>query len=299
MKISIIGAGRVGSTTAFLLMERKLCDEIALVDILGERVEGEALDLKHCTSATGSIKISGSDSYEITKGSDIVVITAGLPRKPGETRLDLANKNVKIVKDVVKNIREFNDDCLLFVISNPVDLMTYVTFKHSGFGSEKVFGLGTMLDTMRLRSTMAEELQLNPTSLDILMLGEHGDSMFPYFSMAKANGESLTEKYGRERLDEIFQKVRDSAAQVIKKKGATFYAPAMAAAEVIECIVKNREEVLPLSNYLDDNDVYVSTPTHVGIDGTSKVDFTLSGEEKEKLDNSMSILRKYIEDTIN
>lgn len=295
-KISIIGAGRLGSLSGYHLMARRLADEIVLIDIMADRAEGEAIDLGHCTSAIGRTKIIGSDDYSLTAESDVIVITAGIPRKPGDTRLDLAKKNKKIMEEVLAKISEHNSDYILLMVSNPVDVLTYLAYKKSGLDAKKVLGLGTMLDTMRLRSQLCSVFDLEPQKLDALMLGEHGDSMFPAYSFATYDGGKLSKVDGisETKLAEVFEGVKDSAMQVIKKKGATFYAPTLAIAEVVDCIIGDSKRTLPVSTYNETYGVCISVPTIVGADGVSDVDYSLDEAEKKLLENSASVLKASI-----
>ncbi len=282
MKISIIGAGRVGSTAAFLLTERGLFDELVLVDVSKERAIGEAMDIKHGSSAQHKIRIIGTSDYSLTKNSDITVVTAGIPRKPDQSRLELAKENAGVVKDITKNLVEYNNSIILLV-SNPVDIMTYVAFKESGLNEKKVFGLGTMLDTLRFKSILAD---LYLETDDVHIIGEHGDSMVPVLSGVK--------EIDRDKYLNLFEGVRKVAADVIRFKGATFYAPAVAIAEVVESIVKDKKKTLPLSVYHDEFDICISNLVSVGSDGARKTDVKLSRTEKEMFLKSVRIIEKEI-----
>lgn len=296
MKISIIGSGRVGSTVAFSLIERRLCDELVLIDIVKERAMGEALDLRHCLSALKTnIKIKGSNDYALTKGSDIIIVTAGVPRRPGDSRLDLSKKNAEIMKDVVKKIKKFNKHCLLFIVSNPVDVMTYLALKVSGFDPSKVFGLGTMLDTVRLKSLISEEYNIAAANLQAFVIGEHGDSMLPFFSKATLNGIPLIKRFKKDRLERIFRDTKIGAAEVIKKKGGTWFAPALAVSEVVESIVKDQKKTLPISMYREDLDVCIGFPSLVSKEGVKAMNLSLSKEENEKFLESIKILKNEIQ----
>jgi malate/lactate dehydrogenase len=283
MKISIIGAGRVGSEVAFTLMQRDLCDELILIDILKDRAAGEALDLRHCLWVVKKdVKVVGSDDYSLVRGSDLIIITAGVPRKPGDTRLDLAEKNARIMKDIVGKLPK---EGLILVVSNPVDVMTCLVLKASGKDKSEVFGLGTMLDTIRLRSLLMEYGECS----DVYIIGEHGDSMLPVFG-------SLGEKQDKEELEGVFESVRISAAEVIKLKGATLFAPALAVAEVVQSVVKDEERILPVSAYHEDYGVCISLPTMVGRKGVRFVDFALNEEEKARFMKSVEVLKKAVEE---
>ena len=282
MKISVIGAGKVGSTAAFLLIERGLCDELVIVDVNKDRAIGEAMDLKHGSSAKHRIRVIGTDDYSFTKNSDITVITAGHPRKSGESRLDLAKNNAKIIRDLTKSLVKYTAGMFL-VVTNPVDLMTYLVHKESGFNERKVFGLGTMLDTLRFKSILAD---LYLGTEDVYIIGEHGDSMVPVLSGVK--------EIDKDKYLNLVEGVRKVAADVIRLKGATFYAPAVAVAEVVECIVKDKKKTLPLSVYHEEFDLCISDLVTVGGDGVRRVDIRLNSEEKERFLKSVRIIEKEI-----
>lgn len=295
MKVTIIGAGRVGSTTAFMLLEKGLVDEIALVDIAGERARGEAADLSHCISSFGrKVKVSGSDDYSITKDSDIVVITAGIPRKPRDSRLDLLKKNTKIMVDIIGKLKHVCQDPILLIVSNPVDVMTYVAYKTSGLDHKRVFGLGTMLDSLRFRSIVSEKLGLSPREVSTLMMGEHGDTMFPVYSQTFIK-EKTVEESGVMTHEEFFEMadcVREAAAEVIKLKGATYYAPAVAICEVLESIIGDKKNILPVSIYSEKDGVYLSTLAKVGTFGAQYALTQFNPEEQEKFNASVNVLKK-------
>ena len=280
MKISIIGAGRVGSTAAFLLVERGLCEELVIVDINKDKAIGEAMDLKHGSSTKKRVRIIGTDDYAFIKNSDITVITAGIPRKPGESRLDLAKKNAPLLKEITQNIVKHTTGMIL-VVSNPVDLMSYIVFKESGWNDRKVFGLGTMLDTLRFKSILAD---LYLGSEDVYIIGEHGDSMIPVLSGVK--------DIDLDTYLNLLEGVRQVAADVIRLKGATFYAPAVAVVEVVEAIVKDKKETMPLSVYHDEYKIYISNLVSVGCDGARKANIRINSEEKERFLKSVRIIEK-------
>jgi malate/lactate dehydrogenase len=282
MKISVIGAGRVGSTASFLLIERGLCEELVIVDIDKKKAVGEAMDLKHGSASQNRVRVIGTSDYSLTKNSDITIITAGIPRKPGESRLDLAKKNANIIRDITRNLVKYVNKMIL-VVSNPVDLMTYLVLKESGLNDRKVFGLGTMLDTLRFKSILAD---LYLSSEGVYIIGEHGDSMVPVLSGVK---EIDMDKYLN-----LIEGVRRVAADVIRLKGATFYAPAVAIAEVVECIVKDKKKTLPLSVHHDEFGICISNLVSVGGDGIRKADIRLNSEEKGRFLKSVRIIEKEI-----
>ena len=284
MKISVIGAGRVGAAIAQALVMRKLADELVLIDIAEDMTKGEALDLTQGQSGLGTAaKITGSSDYSHTKGSDVFVITAGVGRKPGDSRLDLAKKNTQIMRGIIEKVKE-NKDAILFIVSNPVDVMTNLALEESGFAKDRVFGLGTTLDTIRLRSLMSEEFGINASALETFIIGEHGDSMLPVFS-------HLGDEFERERLDRVFENTKDGAAEVIKLKGATTFAPAIAVAEVVDSIVNNSGKILPTSTYNEELGLCIGFPSKVTRAGSYPVEFELNGEEKEKFQKSVELIK--------
>jgi L-lactate dehydrogenase len=302
MKVSIIGAGRLGATLAYTLTLKDIVREITLIDINKDLSKGEMLDISHGISLTGHTRVKTAD-YESVKDADIVVITAGIPRKPGESRLDLNKKNVHILKQIVGNIIKYNTNCILFVVSNPVDIMTYVAYKTSGFERKKVFGMGTMLDTTRLRSAVGSYFDLNPEDVDIMFLGEHGDSMTPIFSLASINSIPLRDipGYNMEKLKELAERSSTCAAEVIALKGGTIFAPAVVMSEIIESMVKDRRQIMPLSVYLEDyygiNGIYTGVPAILSKDGIEKViKPELTEEEIKGLNKSASIIKNAIDD---
>lgn len=284
MKISVIGAGRVGAAIAQALIMRKLADELVLIDIAEDMTKGEALDLRQGQSGLGTAaKITGSSDYSHTKGSDIFVITAGVGRKPGDSRLDLAKKNTKIMKGIIEKVKE-NKDSILFIVSNPVDVMTNLALKESGFARERVFGLGTTLDTIRLRSMLSEEFGINASNLETFIIGEHGDSMLPVFS-------HLGPEFERERLSSVFENAKDGAVEVIKLKGATTFAPSIAVAEVVESIVNDSGKILPTSTYNEDLGLCIGFPSKVTRNGARVIEFGLDEEERKLFQNSVEIIK--------
>jgi len=301
MKITILGAGRVGSTAAYLLMEKGLADEIVLIDIEKDKVEGESLDLAQCVSGLKEdVKVTGSDDYADSADSDIVIVTAGVPRKPGDTRLDLMKKNAGIIKKIVEDVMAHNDNPIILVVSNPVDVMTYIAYMESGLPKERVFGLGTMLDTIRLRSAVAADFGVDSNTVEVFMLGEHGDSMFPQFGEATIGGTPILKVAGAspDRLKKIFQFVRDSAEEVIRKKGGTFYAPGYSIAVVVEALVY-KGSVLPASVYNEEWGVCVSVPCKISTRGAMPLPPKLSDKEKKLMDESIAVLKGSVRELEN
>lgn len=290
MKISVIGSGRVGSTLAFSLLSNNLMDELVLIDLNINAAKGEALDLLHTTGGLSKkVKITGSDDYSDTKDSDMAIITAGVPRKPGESRLDLRMKNIAILTDVVGKIMEHNRNPFILVVSNPVDLLTYHAWKESGLPANKVFGLGTSLDTLRLRSLLLEKYGPEILDEEVYVLGEHGDSMFPVFSHMKGS-------YDRKELDALFQDVRDGGIKVINLKGGTWFAPAMPVTRIVDSIVNDRGASIPVSVYQKEFDLFIGSLAVISASGVEAVDFQLNEEENAEFRKSIDTIRKYVEE---
>lgn len=304
MKLSVIGgAGRVGSTTLFQLVLEGGFQELAVVDIVQEAAEGEALDLRHGLALSHRIAITSGD-IAASEGSDFVVITAGIPRKPGETRLDLLRKNVDLMKGVLEGVMKVNKDPFIIMVANPVDVLTYQAIKSTGLPLNKVIGTGTLLDTTRFRSLMAERLGVNPTQLYVYMLGEHGDSQAPVTSTGTVAGVPIRTfpQFNAELVKELAEATRYGGAEVIKRKRGTFYAVAPMIVELIRAIRDDEKKVLPVSSlmdgsYLGINDVALSIPRIVGKNGIEgELHLDLADDEREALLNSARVLRSAIEE---
>ncbi len=287
MKVSIIGgAGRVGSTAAYTLVNLGLVDEIYLLDIAKERAAGEALDITHSLSGMNSdVVVEGGDDYAGIRGSDVVMITAGVPRKPGMSRLDLRHRNVGIIREVVRKVVAECRDALLFVVSNPVDVLTYYAWRESGLDEERVFGLGTLLDTLRLKSMLKKRLGVGYEE-EAYIFGEHGDSMLPVFR--------LRGNHPREELMRVFDEVREGAARVIETKGATWFAPAVAIARVIEAVQQGG--VLPVSTFIREHRLYLGHLAEISRSGVRRAEFELTEEEARLFQHSAEVVRRAIED---
>lgn len=304
MKIAIVGgAGRVGSNTAFALQFWGLGREIALIDVSLEGAQGEALDLLHGAAFTSSQRIYAG-GFEALEGSDVVVITAGLRRKPDESRLDLINRNVKLFNDIVDQVRQapLPREATLVVVTNPVDILTRVAVERSGFPPSQVLGLGTVLDTLRFRSLLADHFQVDPTQMNALILGEHGDSMVPIWSTASVNGLPLTSLpgYQQQEVAAIFDRARTSGAEVIKLKGGAGYAVGVAIAAVVRAVVHDTKSVLPVSTLQTGlygiRDVCLSVATVVGRKGAeATVEMELWPKELAALQKSAAALRATLE----
>jgi L-lactate dehydrogenase len=304
MKISVVGgAGRVGATTLFQLLLEGVAQELAVVDVVGDRAEGEMLDLLHGSHLSGRVKLAGPD-YDACAGSDFVIITAGIPRKPDETRLDLLRKNVDNLRDnVLPTLSRYAGNAFIIMVANPADVLTYQAAVHGAFPPERVIGTGTLLDSTRLRSLLADRLDVDPRQVYAYMLGEHGDSQHPYLSGATVAGIPLQQfpGYSKEMVDEVVHATRFGGAEVIKRKGGTFYAVAPMIVELVKAIKNDTHQVLPVSTrlsgeFLDMRDVALSLPCVVGKQGRLKiVPPPLSKDEQEGLLNSYRVLREALQ----
>ena len=303
MKVSIIGGGgRVGSNAAYALQIGGLVRELAIVDVARDMAEGEALDLRHGASVAASQRIYAG-GYEAVEGSDIVVITAGLRRKPDESRLDLINRNVALFRDILDEVKRVKlaDGAIILVVSNPVDILTYLTVQSGILPANRVIGLGTVLDTVRFRSLLGEHFEVDPTDVDALILGEHGDSMVPIWSSATINGVPLCSfpSYDETAVRSIFDFTKKSGAEVIRLKGGAGYAVGLAIKVVVDAIMLDKKAILPVSSlmkgYMGISDVCFSVPTVVGRGGVEKlIEIALSDDEKAALVNSAGVLKQTI-----
>ncbi len=301
MKVSIIGgAGRVGSDAAFALQLGGIVKEIVITDMNEEGAKGEAMDLLHGSSLSSNQSIYAG-GYEAVAGSDIVIITAGLRRRPDESRLELINRNVQLFLEILNSLKKTSlaEGAILFVVSNPVDILTQLAVRDFGLPRERVFGLGTVLDTTRFRSLIAEHFQIAPTDVKALILGEHGDTMVPIWSSANVNGVSLASLPGfsPEVAERIFQATKTSGADVIRLKGGAGRAVGIAIKEVVEAIALDARKVLPVSAYqqgaLGIRDVCLSLPTIIGRGGIVQIlEPLVSPEEREALLHSSQALKE-------
>lgn len=305
-KVAVIGCGFVGSASAFTLMQSGLFSEMVLLDVNREKAEGEALDIVHGVPLTKPMKIYAGDYDDIVDAA-IVVITAGANQKPGETRLDLVKKNVAIFKSIIPEIANRNCKGMLLVVSNPVDIMTYVTLKISGFPKSRVIGSGTVLDTSRLKHLLGEHLGVDNRSVHAFIIGEHGDSEIAAFSSANVSGIPVHEFcelrgfYHHEKATKEFaEKVKNSAYVIIQKKQATYYGIAMAVKRICEVILRDEKSILPISTLMEGaygiRDVVLSMPAIVGKDGVEmQVPIALSEQELKSLQESANVLKEVID----
>ncbi|WP_283679341.1 L-lactate dehydrogenase [Lentilactobacillus sp. Marseille-Q4993] len=304
-KVALIGDGAVGSAYAYAMMQQGLAEEFVIVDVVKERTEGDALDLEDAQVFTSPKHVFSGD-YSDCADADLAVITAGAAQKPGETRLDLVNKNLKIMQSIIKPLVASGFKGIIVVAANPVDILTYAAQKFSGFPKNKVFGSGTSLDTSRLQIALSKKLNLNPQSINAYILGEHGDSEFAAYTAATVGGEPLLNRAKRaglsdKDLEEIEDGTRKKAYEIINRKGATFYGVSTALMRISKAILRDENTVLPVGAPMDGqyglNDIYIGTPAVINASGVAEViEVPLSDSEKEKMQKSADTLRKTTED---
>lgn len=303
-KVSVIGSGFTGATTAFLLAQKELAD-VVLVDIptMENPTKGKALDMLEASPVQGfDASIIGTSNYEDTANSDIVIITAGIARKPGMSRDDLVQTNQKVMQSVTKDIVKYSPDTIILVLTNPVDAMTYTVYKESGLPKEKVIGQSGVLDTARFRTFVAQELNLSVKDIQGFVLGGHGDDMVPLIRYSSAGGVPLTDLIEEDRLAEIIERTRKGGAEIVNLlgNGSAYYAPAAALVEMAEAILKDQKRILPSIAYLegeyDMNHLYLGVPTVLGANGIEKIiELDLTAEEKEALEKSANTVRSVME----
>lgn len=303
-KISVIGGGFTGATTAFLLAQKELGD-VVLVDIpqMENPTKGKALDMLEASPVQGfDANITGTSSYEDTQDSDIVVITAGIARKPGMSRDDLVQTNQRIMKSVAQEIAKHSPNSYIVVLTNPVDAMTYTVFKESGFPKNRVIGQSGVLDTARFRTFVAQELNLSVKDITGFVLGGHGDDMVPLVRYSYAGGIPLEALISKDRLDAIVERTRKGGGEIVNLlgNGSAYYAPAASLVEMCEAILKDQRRVLPSIAYLEGEygyeGIYLGVPTILGANGIEKViELELTSEEKAALDKSADSVRKVME----
>ena len=300
-KVVLVGDGAVGSSYAFAMAQQGIAEEFAIVDIIKERTEGDAMDLEDATAFTAPKNIYSAD-YDTCKDADLVVITAGAPQKPGETRLQLVDKNLKIIKSVVEPIVKSGFDGIFLVAANPVDILTYAVQKLSGFPKNKVIGSGTSLDSAHLRVALGKKLHVDPRDVIANIMGEHGDSEFAAYSSATVGGKPLLdiakdEGISEDELLKIEDDVRNKAYEIINRKGATFYGVATALMRISKAILRDENSVLPIGAPMNGeyglNDLYIGTPAVVNASGVAKViEVPLNDREKKAMADSAKQLEE-------
>lgn len=304
-KIVIVGAGFVGSTTAYTIMLGGLFSEIVIIDIDKNKAEGDALDIAHGVALNKPVKVIAGD-YDECEDADIVVITAGANQTPGETRTDLLKRNAGIIKSITENImKHAPDDIILLTVTNPVDILTYVTYKVSGLPKNQVLGSGTVLDTARLKYLISKKTGIDARNCHTYIIGEHGDSEVAAWSITNIGGMSMQEyctftgRCSIDDLDKMYNEVKNAAYEIISKKGATYYAIAVAVARIVECIAGDENSILTVSSIFDGqygiSDVALSVPTKVGGLGIEKVlEVPFARNEMKGLQNSADKLKELI-----
>ncbi|WP_374164584.1 L-lactate dehydrogenase [Arcticibacter sp. MXS-1] len=296
-RIVVIGVGAVGSTTAYTLLLRERMDELVLIDANQEKAVGDALDMNHGLPFLGQSKV-WAGTYEDCKGADIIIITAGAAQRPGESRIDLLKRNVAIYESITTEVLKYNDDGILLIASNPVDVMAYFTWKKSGWPVNRIIGSGTLLDSARFRYLIGEELNIDSRSVHAHIIGEHGDSELPLWSLANIAGTEIA--LSDEVKEQIFTNTKDAAYQIISAKGATYYAIALALDRICTAILHNEAAVLNLSTLLQDyhgvSDVYLGVPCIVDREGIREVlKLNMTPSEEEMFRSSASKLKEIIQ----
>ena len=300
MTITIIGSGKVGASAALNCGLREL-DDVILLDIVQGLPQGEAMDINHQLSERGiDCHIRGSNNYRDMQGSNIVVLVAGVGRKPGMTRMDLLNTNSGVVGDVAKQIREYAKDCKLIVVTNPVDPMTFVALKRTGFSKNRVMGMGGMLDLSRFKSFISEALDVSRDSIHAMVIGEHGENMLPLVRFSSISGIPLQEFLLGGEAREILEKTKKVAAEVISAKGATTHAPGNAIATIAEAIIRDKKSVIPVSALLEGEygaqNLCIGVPAVVGSNGLHKIiELGLDDDEKKIFDKGILDVKEAIE----
>lgn len=297
-KVVLIGCGNVGMSYAYaLLNQRTNVGELVLVDLDQNRIEGEAMDLNHCLAFAPSKLDIKAGSYEDCYDASLVVIAAGANQKPGETRMDLINKNSKIFKSIVSSVVKSGFSGIFLVATNPLDVMTYLTWKYSGFDSSRVIGTGTSLDTARLRYLLGSKLNVYPKNVHAYVVGEHGDSEFVPWSNANIGLQKVEQFLSREELDEIAYEVKNSAYEIINRKGVTCYGIGVSLAYITNAILGDENRIITVSNYDPSNKIYIGTPAIINRNGISKrIYIELDDEETKKMQHSVDVIKNAIDE---
>lgn len=305
-KVVLIGAGMVGMSFAYQLYSSGLCEELGLIDFFPEKAEGEAMDLNHAGALVPPIKVT-SGGYEQCADADVIVICGGLPQKPGETRLQLVDKNIKVVKDMSEQIKTSGFDGVIVIASNPVDVLTNALQKFTGFPKNRIVGSGTTLDTSRLRFMVGDTLNIAPNAVRGYIMGEHGDTQFAAWSNVFVYGKQIekyletSDKLNKDELKKIEERVMRAAYEVINRKRATYYAIGLSLLAIVKAILRDENTELAVSGYCDGQygvkDLYIGVPAIIGREGVREVvEMDLSKEELEKMQHSAEVLRKTLND---
>jgi malate dehydrogenase len=299
-KITVVGAGNVGATTAQRLAEKELARTVVMVDVAEGIPQGKGLDQWESAPIEGfDSRIIGTNSYDETAGSDIIVITAGIARKPGMSRDDLLNTNAGIVKQVSEQVKKTSPDSILIIVSNPLDVMSYVALKTTGFPRERVLGMAGVLDTARYRSFLAEAADVSVRDIQAMVLGGHGDTMVPLISYTSVSGIPITQLISKERLDAIVARTRTGGGEIVKhlKTGSAYYAPSAAAVQMCEAIAKDQKRILPCAAWLQGEyglrDLFLGVPCKLGRSGLEKIyEVELTADERTALEKSAEAVRE-------
>ena len=304
-KISLIGAGQIGGTLAHLIGLKELANEVVLFDVASGIAKGKALDIAQSSSVDGfNVKFSGTDNYGDIKDSDVIIITAGVPRKPGMSRDDLLGINLKIIKQVAEGIKKYSPNAFVICITNPLDVMVMAFQKYSGLPTNKVVGMAGILDSSRFKLFLSLELNVPVKEIHAMVMGGHGDTMVPLPRFTKISGKPLNElvkqgKISEERLESINQRTRDGGAEIVKylEKGSAFYAPAASGVEMAKAYMNNENKVLPCAAYLNGeygvNGIYAGVPVVINNKGIDKIEvIELDQKEKEQFDHSIEAVKK-------
>jgi malate dehydrogenase len=300
-KVTVIGAGNVGATAAQRLAEKELCD-VAIIDVVEGLPQGKALDLAEAAPIeTHDSHVRGSNSYEASAGSDIVIITAGIPRKPGMSRDDLLKTNMNIMKNVTSQVVKYSPDAILIIVSNPLDAMCHVAYETSGFPKHRVMGMAGVLDSARFRTFISMELNVSVESTHAFVLGGHGDTMVPLPRYSTVAGIPITELMTPERLDALVARTRNGGAEIVNllKTGSAFYAPASAAVEMAESILKDKKKILPCAAYLEGeygiHNLFIGVPVKLGSKGIEEIiQIKLTDAEQDALNKSADAVKNLV-----
>jgi malate dehydrogenase len=299
-KVTVVGAGMVGATTAQYLAQRNIAD-VVLVDIVENLPQGKALDLAQAGPVIGyGVAVTGSNDYEATAGSDVVVITSGSPRKPGMSRDDLLRVNMNIVRSVTEQVAKHSPDCVIIVVTNPLDAMCHVALNASGFPSSRVFGQAGVLDSARFRAFIAMELEVSPKDVTALVLGGHGDTMVPLTRYSSVSGIPITQLISAERIESIVQRTRDGGGEIVKLLGTSaYYAPAASVVDMVEAVLLDQNRVMACSALLGGEyglkDLYVGVPVKLGAGGVKSVlDIELTDDERAALQHSAGAVTELV-----
>jgi len=298
-KVTVVGAGNVGATAAQRLAEKELCD-VVLIDIVEGVPQGKGLDLTEAAPIEKhDAHLTGSNEYEASENSDIVIITAGIPRKPGMSRSDLISTNAGIIKDVTSQVAKLSPDAIIIIVSNPLDAMCHVAYETSGFPKNRVVGMAGALDSARFRAFLSMELNVSVENIHAFVLGGHGDTMVPLPRYCTVAGIPITELLSKDRIDALVKRTANGGAEIVEllKTGSAYYAPASAAVEMAEAILKDKKKILPCAAYLEGeygfNDLFIGVPVKLGKNGVEEIiEISLTDEEKKALQKSAAAVEE-------